>query len=93
MSFVYAPARRLPRDNNGRPVPESVFPHTQLGRKTGSNGIYIQAREFDGNGNPVRDIDFTDHGRSEEHDNPHQHMYRPNKTGGTMNRGDPEPLE
>lgn len=52
-----------------------------------------QAREFDGNGNPVRDIDFTDHGRSEEHDNPHQHMYRPNKTGGTMNRGDPEPLE
>ncbi len=76
----------LPRDANGVPIPESRYPHTQLGTRPGKNsgGPYRQAREFDENGNPVRDIDFTDHGRGQP--NPHQHRYVPNPTGGTLRR-------
>ena len=44
--------------------------------------------------NLIRDIDFTDHGRSQNHPNPHQHRYKPNGSGGTPNRSkEPEPLE
>ena len=43
------------------------------GQRQGSKGPYKQAREFDENGNPVRDIDHTDHGRPGQHPNPHQH--------------------
>lgn len=68
-------------------------PHTQLGTKAGSKGKYRQAREFDADGRAVRDIDFTDHGRPDVHTNPHQHRFEPNPTGGTMRRGDPEPLD
>lgn len=49
-----------------------------------------QAREFDEKGKPIRDIAFTDHGRA-DHTNPHQHIYRPNPTGGTPIRGNAEP--
>ena len=86
------PDRPLPRDDNGRPIAESDHPHTQLGRRNGRNGSYPQGREFDGNGNPVRDIDFTDHGRPQNHANPHQHPYVPNPTGGTPQHGSAEPL-
>lgn len=83
----------MPRKGNGEPAPdpEDTGPHTQLGKKDGSNGTYNQAREFDGQGNPVKDIDFTDHGRK-DHPNPHQHPYLPNPTGGTLQRGKAEPL-
>jgi RHS repeat-associated protein len=87
------PNRPLPR-NNGHPVPDVVgAPHTQLGRRPGRRGSYPQAREFDADGNPVRDIDFTDHGRPQNHENPHQHNYIPNPTGGTPQRGPAVPLE
>lgn len=86
------PDRELPRDENGVPIPESDSPHTQLGQKEGRNGKYPQAREFDADGNPVRDIDFTDHGR-DDHTNPHQHDYEPNETGGTPRRSPPRPLK
>ncbi len=86
------PDRALPRDKHGNPVPETNAPHTQLGTKQGRNGKYPQAREFDANGKPVRDIDFTSHGRA-EHPNPHQHRYIPNETGGTPKRGSTEPLQ
>jgi hypothetical protein len=82
----YRPDRALPRDKNGNPIPDSNAPHTQLGTKKGRNGDYTQAREFDANGKPVRDIDFTDHGRPQNHPNPHQHRYVPNDTGGTLRR-------
>ncbi|MDX8430654.1 MAG: RHS repeat-associated core domain-containing protein [Candidatus Algichlamydia australiensis] len=86
-SDVYAPDRDLPRDPRTKePKPESDAPHTQLGTKEGRKGKYPQAREFDINGKPVRDIDFTDHGRSKDHSNPHQHEYKPNPTGGTRSR-------
>lgn len=89
----YRPDRALPRDKHGNPIPDSNAPHTQLGTKKGRNGDYTQAREFDANGRPVRDIDFTDHGRPQNHPNPHQHRYVPNETGGTLRRlKDAEPL-
>ena len=59
----------------------------QIGKRKGK---YVQAREFDEDGNPVRDIDFTDHGMPEQHPNPHQHPRQ--KNGGTYRRKAPEPL-
>ncbi|MGA8163780.1 MAG: RHS repeat-associated core domain-containing protein [Waddliaceae bacterium] len=87
------PDRPLPRDEYGNPIPESIAPHTELGTKQGRKSKYPQAREFDKNGTPVRDIDFTDHGRPESHPNPHQHRWEPNETGGTPKRSkDAQPL-
>lgn len=90
---VYVPDRPLPKDKDGVFIPETDAPHTQLGTKKGSKGIYPQAREFDQNSNPVRDIDFTDHCRPQNHPNPHQHEHVPNQTGGTPERSKiPEPV-
>ncbi|RKN75920.1 hypothetical protein D7Z94_24985 [Ulvibacterium marinum] len=86
----------LRRDKNGEPKPDPEAEgtsHTQLGTKEGRNGNYKQAREFDSEGKPVRDVDFTDHGRPNEHSNPHQHKYNESQTGGTQQRGKAEPLE
>lgn len=73
----YAPNRELPRDNNGIAIldPDATGPHTQLGTKTSKKRgkSYTQAREFDGKGNAVKDINFTDHDRPNLHPNPHQH--------------------
>lgn len=87
------PDRDLPRAKGGEPAPEpdAAGPHTQLGRADGRYGRYKQAREFDKDGKPVRDIDFTEH-RPGTHPNPHQHRSIPNKTGGTPSRGRAEPL-
>jgi hypothetical protein len=75
----YAPNRELPRYPSGRPKPESPYPHTQLGTRKGS---YPQSREFDANGRPVRDIDWTDHGKPDWHTDPHQHVYGPDGSRG-----------
>lgn len=83
---VYGPDRELPRDKYGNPIPDADVPHTQLGKEPGRNGKYTQAREFDEKGRPVRDIDFTDHGRPQNHPNPHQHTHDENETGGTPKR-------
>ena len=90
---VYAPDRPLPVTPNGIPIPETDAPHTELGTREGGGGKYPQGREFDKDGKPVRDIDFTDHGRPPTHPNPHEHPYEPNPTGGSSRRGDPRPLE
>ncbi|WP_057937325.1 DUF6443 domain-containing protein [Algoriphagus resistens] len=84
----YAPKEGLSRKPNGEPQadPKATGPHTQLGTKEGRNGNYRQAREFDQSGNPLKDIDFTDHGRPSNHPNPHQHVYKPNPSGGTPMR-------
>jgi RHS repeat-associated protein len=93
------PDRPLPRDKHGNPVPDPEAagkPHSQLGQRAESGGSgqkYDQAREFDANGKPVRDIDFTDHNRPSQHTNPHQHHYKENSTGGTLQRGKSEPLD
>lgn len=83
---VYAPDRPLPLDEDGKHVPDTDVPHTQLGTRNGEKGKYPQAREFDENGRPVRDIDFTDHGRPDKHPFPHQHRWKENPTGGTRQR-------
>lgn len=95
---TYRPDRALPRDKHGNPVPDANAPHTQLGAKSGRKGDYTQAREWgsDANGKlvPKRDIDFTDHGRRQNHPSPHQHDYIPNPTGGTHQRSrEAKPLE
>jgi RHS repeat-associated protein len=95
----YAPKKPLARDQHGRPVskeksgplqtePEGA--HTQLGTRTSKKrgDTYRQGREFDADGNHVRDVDFTDHGRPKEHPNPHQHRIDPE----TGKRGRAEPL-
>ena len=90
---IYAPSRPLPMTKpGGVPIPDTDAPHTQLGTREGSKGKYPQAREFDENGKPVRTLDFTDHGRPHDHMNPHQHVYKPNPTGGTPGRENAEPL-
>lgn len=91
---VYAPDRPLPNDKNGNHIPDTYAPHTQLGTRNGKKGKYPQAREFDENGKPVKDIDFTDHGYPDNHPNPHQHIYKPNPTSRTPQRTKgAEPLE
>lgn len=86
----------LRRSKGGTPEP---YPegrgaaHTQLGAKQGRKGEYRQAREFDEQGRPVKDIDFTNHGRPQNHPKPHQHRYIENETGGTLQRmSEAEPL-
>jgi hypothetical protein len=78
----YRPNRRLPTNQHGVPIPSSNTPHTQLGTRHGRNGDYTQAREFGENGSLIKDIDFTDHGRPNNHTNPHQHIWQMNPTGG-----------
>ena len=92
----YRPDEGLPRHpRTGEPVPDpnAIGPHTQIGTRSGRSGDYTQAREFDADGKPVRDVDFTDHGRPDAHPNPHQHRYVDNPTGGTPSRGGPEELQ
>jgi hypothetical protein len=69
----------LPRDpRTALPVPDSPYPHTQLGNRYSRrrDETYRQAREFGFDGQLMRDIDFTSHGRR-DHTNPHQHCYDP----------------
>ena len=91
---VYVPDRPLATTEDGVPIPDTDAPHTQLGTKESKRRgeKYPQAREFDAKGNPVREIDFTDHDQPNKHPNPHQHSRKPNSTGGTPSREDPEPL-
>ncbi|MES2198758.1 MAG: RHS repeat-associated core domain-containing protein [Chlamydiota bacterium] len=92
---VYAPDRELPqteKKKGGIPIPDTDAPHTQLGTKKSERGDYPKAREFDKDGNPIRDIDFTDHGRGHDHTCPHQHRKTENSTGGTSNRYKAEPV-
>lgn len=90
------PDRPVPNDRDGVPIPDTDAPHTQLGTKESKSRpgeTYPQAREFDKNGKPVKNIDFTDHGRPQDHPNPHEHLHEDNPSGGTPKRGNPEPLE
>ncbi|MXV18003.1 RHS repeat domain-containing protein, partial [Hufsiella ginkgonis] len=92
---TYKSDRELPRDKNGNPVVDQEAQgqaHTQLGQKSGRKGTYNQAREWDASGKKVKDTDFTDHGRPNEHTNPHQHDWLTNPTGGTQQRGPARPM-
>lgn len=95
---TYAPDRTLPRDpKTGKAIPDEEAKgteHTQLGsKKSRSTGeTYSQRRTFDKDGNPTKDVDFTDHGRPQQHTNPHQHKHTPNPSGSPQ-RGSAEPLD
>jgi hypothetical protein len=65
---------------------ESNEPHTELARHNSRRGKYPLAREFGYNGEPIRDIDFTDHGRPKSHLCPHQHNWKKNPAGGAKIR-------
>lgn len=62
--FVYADGTKVmrgqqpPRLGTAKPEPEATGAHSQLRWDTTNNRVY-QSREFDSNGNTVRDIDFT----------------------------------
>ncbi len=74
-------------------------PHTVLARDP-VNGRTYKAREYDGNGNPVRDIDFTiptyPSGRERpNHSAPEEHLYTPNDPSNPKagyKRGPGQPL-
>ena len=97
----YAPNRALPRTKHGDPIPDSKYPHTQLGQRTDGGHTYNQARTWDynakGNLGAKKDIDFSNHGAPSTHPNPHQHRLTPNNPAaepkGGYQRGAPEPLE
>jgi RHS repeat-associated protein len=70
--------------------------HTEL-RWDKANGRPYQGREFDANGNPVRDIDLTiptfQNGNPRPgHSAPEQHLWVENPTGGTKMRGPGMPI-
>ena len=93
----YRPTAKLPRNQHGEPIPYSERPHSQIGTaKSRKAGDYTQAREwgYDESGQLVhtKTIDFTDHGRPQNHPNPHQHRITPNTTGGTPRKASAEPL-
>lgn len=93
---VYAPDRPLPKDEDGIAIPDTDASHTQLGTKGSKRRPgeqYPQAREFDTKGNPIKTIDFTDHGEPLIHPNPHEHPCIPNPTGGTPKRGEPRKVD
>jgi hypothetical protein len=77
----------LPRGPHGELLPSTPDPHTQIGWRDGRKGGYRQTREFGENGKPVKDTDWTDHGRPKQHQSPHDHPWEDNPTGGTPRRG------
>ncbi|HBL15074.1 MAG TPA: hypothetical protein DD379_27515 [Cyanobacteria bacterium UBA11162] len=90
--------QRPPRFGEPKPDPNAVGAHSRLRWDTHNKRIY-QAREFDVNGQPVRDIDFTSPtypngtSRADHFPPPHQHRWLLNPTGGTPIRNKiPEPL-
>lgn len=68
--------------------------YTQLGWRINSQGnpLYPQAREFDGAGQAVKDIDFTDHGTPEHHTEPHEHR-RIRGVPNKKSRDEPKPFK
>ena len=90
-----------PRLGAAKPMPGAEGSHTQLRWDTKNNRVY-QGREFDSNGNPVRDIDFTSptfpngKPRPDHLPPPHQHDWIPNDpnnpAAGLRRSNDPTPF-
>jgi RHS repeat-associated protein len=86
----YIPDQPLPTDDAGRPVPSCDGDHTQIGGRDGRRGRYRQTRPWI-NGEPGPRTDWTDHGRPDTHDSPHDHPDVDNPSGGTPQVGPAEP--
>jgi hypothetical protein len=90
-----------PRLGAAKPTPGAEGSHTQLRWDTKNNRVY-QGREFDSNGNPVRDLDFTSptfpngKPRPDHLPPPHQHDWIPNDpnnpSAGFRRSKDPTPF-
>ena len=61
-------------------------------KKSKKGSPYPQTREWRYNGNEIKTTDWTDHGKPLVHENPHDHPFLKNATGGTLERGKPEPF-
>ncbi|NET47729.1 MAG: hypothetical protein F6K09_03190 [Merismopedia sp. SIO2A8] len=83
----------LPVDQYGVKIPSSPYPHTQLGYQEGRKKSDRQTRTWGENGQLIKDIDWTDHGRPQNHPNPHEHLWLPTPTGGSAQRGPTKTLE
>lgn len=87
-----------PKSGAPQPDPEAEgTAHSQLGTRNNSKSqpgkTFPNAQEFDDEGKPVREINFTDHGMPNEHPNPHQHVRGPEKNPGAGRpKGPPTPL-
>ncbi|MDI2113957.1 PAAR domain-containing protein [Commensalibacter nepenthis] len=97
---INPPDRSLPMDKHGRMLPDREYPHTQYAIKKSKSkpgSSYPQAREWDYDKNgklvPKRDIDFTDHNRPSIHTDPHQHEWIKRSEKGSLERGDPKPID
>ena len=92
---VFKPERTIENDpDTGNPVIDEEAEgksHTQLGEKTSSNTgeVYAKRRTVNENGEVVKEVEWTDHGRPQNHPNPHQHTRDPE----TGKRSSAEPLE
>ena len=91
----YVPDKPIPKGPHGEHKPDCDLPHTQLGTRSGRKGKYPQTKEWGAKGdrgydnNTPKDIkDWTDHGRPQNHPDPHMHKYDP-KTG---KKGPAEPI-
>jgi len=74
----YAPNQRLPKQTGTgfpAPHPAATGPHSTLGVRQGRQREYVQTHEWGGPTGqvPIRRVDWTDHGRPNEHACPHQH--------------------
>jgi len=89
---VFTPEREIENDpRTGGPVIDGEAQgtwHTQLGRRTGSNGTYPKRRTITEDGKVEKEVEHTDHGRPQNHPNPHQHKRDPE----SGKRGDAEPV-
>jgi len=81
----------LPRTKHGEPAPTVEYPHAQIGWREGRRGGYHQTREFGEGGRPIKDVDWTDHGRPGNHTNPHVHDFIFDPNGGTPGHGPARP--
>ncbi|MBL6447617.1 hypothetical protein JMN32_14965 [Fulvivirga sp. 29W222] len=81
----------LSKDQTGKPTadPEATGPRTTLGTREGRKGTYTQGAEFDGDGNLIKKVEHTDHGRPQNHPNPHQHWWQGDQGGWS----DPKKLD
>ena len=91
----YVPKEPIPKGPHGEHKPDCDLPHTQLGTKSGKKGEYPQTKEWGAKGdrgyddNTPKDVkDWTDHGRPNEHTDPHKHPY----DSDTGKRGPGEPI-
>jgi hypothetical protein len=87
----------LPRKPGGRPKPDTMEPHTQIGtHKSKDTGeVYAQQRDFGPGGEESRRLDYSTHpGRPDPkkaHTNPHQHTID-NTDPRNPKMGDAEPV-